>query len=98
VYMGVGCFVFFFQAEDGIRDWSVTGVQTCALPISVTDQSETGGWPMSSDVTRASRPWVLLRWASHPYRDHDHRRDAHVTTDHGRDAHVTTTNLSRRVK
>src|SRR5262249_5461718 len=27
------CCVFFFQAEDGIRDWSVTGVQTCALPI-----------------------------------------------------------------
>src|SRR5437763_8215434 len=25
---------FFFQAEDGIRDTSVTGVQTCALPIS----------------------------------------------------------------
>src|SRR5262249_58980194 len=24
---------FFFQAEDGLRDWSVTGVQTCALPI-----------------------------------------------------------------
>src|SRR5215510_8848022 len=30
-------FVFFFQAEDGIRDGHVTGVQTCALPIS--------GWP-----------------------------------------------------
>src|SRR5438093_5214743 len=28
----LACF-FFFQAEDGIRDWSVTGVQTCALPI-----------------------------------------------------------------
>src|SRR5690606_39423081 len=27
------CFVFFFQAEDGIRDFHVTGVQTCALPI-----------------------------------------------------------------
>src|SRR5207237_6017680 len=26
--------IFFFQAEDGIRDSSVTGVQTCALPIS----------------------------------------------------------------
>src|SRR2546430_6422882 len=26
-------FVFFFQAEDGIRDLTVTGVQTCALPI-----------------------------------------------------------------
>src|SRR5690554_3334097 len=28
-------FFFFFQAEDGIRDADVTGVQTCALPISV---------------------------------------------------------------
>src|SRR5438445_9222390 len=27
-------FFFFFQAEDGIRDIGVTGVQTCALPIS----------------------------------------------------------------
>src|SRR5437762_10363248 len=30
---------FFFQAEDGIRDTSVTGVQTCALPISLGDTS-----------------------------------------------------------
>src|SRR4030066_1462077 len=30
-------FFFFFQAEDGIRDSSVTGVQTCALPISVRE-------------------------------------------------------------
>ena len=29
----VVCVVFFFQAEDGIRDHCVTGVQTCALPI-----------------------------------------------------------------
>src|SRR5207248_5869207 len=47
VYVGVmvaGCysctlrsalFYFFFQAEDGIRDRTVTGVQTCALPIFV---------------------------------------------------------------
>src|SRR5256885_12047551 len=27
--------MFFFQAEDGIRDYKVTGVQTCALPISM---------------------------------------------------------------
>src|SRR5690606_28952435 len=33
VYFGI--FFFFFQAEDGIRDFHVTGVQTCALPISV---------------------------------------------------------------
>src|SRR2546427_5057665 len=30
-------FFFFFQAEDGIRDLTVTGVQTCALPISVAE-------------------------------------------------------------
>src|SRR2546430_6262278 len=30
---GGGADVFFFQAEDGIRDLTVTGVQTCALPI-----------------------------------------------------------------
>src|SRR2546429_2360956 len=29
----IACFIFFFQAEDGIRDVAVTGVQTCALPI-----------------------------------------------------------------
>src|SRR5256885_5324518 len=29
----MGVFFFFFQAEDGIRDYKVTGVQTCALPI-----------------------------------------------------------------
>src|SRR5690554_7596246 len=29
--------IFFFQAEDGIRDADVTGVQTCALPISMQE-------------------------------------------------------------
>src|SRR2546429_773 len=33
-------FFFFFQAEDGIRDVAVTGVQTCALPISFPLQNE----------------------------------------------------------
>src|SRR5437764_5468487 len=36
-------FVFFFQAEDGIRDTSVTGVQTCALPISIDRDGEYRG-------------------------------------------------------
>src|SRR6266487_6577886 len=34
-------FYFFFQAEDGIRDGRVTGVQTCALPIFVVDDGST---------------------------------------------------------
>src|SRR6266511_1150477 len=44
-------FFFFFQAEDGIRDFHVTGVQTCALPISQLDEYEeaptvTGLWSL----------------------------------------------------
>src|SRR5699024_11780470 len=37
-------FMFFFQAEDGIRDRNVTGVQTCALPILG------GGWLYFNDA------------------------------------------------
>src|SRR2546426_12602056 len=38
-------FFFFFQAEDGIRDYKVTGVQTCALPIClVTPSPSRGRW------------------------------------------------------
>src|SRR5437773_8557242 len=42
---------FFFQAEDGIRDRDVTGVQTCALPISIYGSGSGGGikegeWPV----------------------------------------------------
>src|SRR3989449_3233931 len=40
------CLFFFFQAEDGIRDVAVTGVQTCALPISF----KTGGTGLDSHV------------------------------------------------
>src|SRR5256886_10197714 len=34
MYLNAASLLFFFQAEDGIRDLTVTGVQTCALPIS----------------------------------------------------------------
>src|SRR3989442_14554114 len=37
--MGSRTWIFFFQAEDGIRDADVTGVQTCALPIFSLDSS-----------------------------------------------------------
>src|SRR5205807_6254459 len=42
------CYCFFFQAEDGIRDYKVTGVQTCALPISSGDMN-----PIHHDETYA---------------------------------------------
>src|SRR2546429_3042305 len=42
-------FFFFFQAEDGIRDVAVTGVQTCALPISIVEAEAFGGFLLSQE-------------------------------------------------
>src|SRR5262249_57802335 len=56
-------FCFFFQAEDGIRDWSVTGVQTCALPISVTvtrlrsPRARPGRAQISPQAYRVMKSW-----------------------------------------
>src|SRR2546426_8867354 len=52
-------FFFFFQAEDGIRDYKVTGVQTCALPI--LDVPESGG----TAADGAGRPLGSGRRAQH---------------------------------
>src|SRR5260221_173691 len=48
------CFFFFFQAEDGIRDHCVTGVQTCALPISPAEFLA---------QLFAPDEWVCITWA-----------------------------------
>src|SRR5437763_1059469 len=58
--------VFFFQAEDGIRDTSVTGVQTCALPIwspcpswrAFPRFAATRGWVMTPRIARCVRPFT----------------------------------------
>src|SRR5207253_8457409 len=51
----IGCsFFFFFQAEDGIRDGHVTGVQTCALPICDV---------RTSGLDRAAPPAILVPFA-----------------------------------
>src|SRR5260221_592293 len=50
-YAGIKSAIFFFQAEDGIRDHCVTGVQTCALPISSAEMRRArkfAAWPMSN--------------------------------------------------
>src|SRR5260221_10583992 len=47
---------FFFQAEDGIRDHCVTGVQTCALPISQV----AGGVPAMCDGVTQGQPGMEL--------------------------------------
>src|SRR2546427_4051047 len=53
----VSCFFFFFQAEDGIRDLTVTGVQTCALPISSADRSPSSPSPICRASNEASDLW-----------------------------------------
>src|SRR5690625_7793593 len=51
---------FFFQAEDGIRDGHVTGVQTCALPILLRYRVPLGN-PADSDVRLATEQVLLER-------------------------------------
>src|SRR5688572_31130306 len=64
--------IFFFQAEDGIRDLTVTGVQTCALPIS----EERGNEKSDQDEPRQAAPrtcssiWMSPRFT--PLRSEEH--------------------------
>src|SRR5437660_9630117 len=53
-------FFFFFQAEDGIRDGHVTGVQTCALPICLVHRH----WSSPRSVRRSSPPGSVRRWCT----------------------------------
>src|SRR3989454_3171289 len=47
-------FFFFFQAEDGIRDYKVTGVQTCALPIGINVNMAVDASPKELRATATS--------------------------------------------
>src|SRR5690625_7614875 len=69
---------FFFQAEDGIRDGHVTGVQTCALPISMRSN---GAPPQTA---REERCWIrmgtyLVGWCLTAKK---RREDRSVRSDH----------------
>ena len=59
---------FFFQAEDGIRDRLVTGVQTCALPISGYDIRETTKiWERMKEAKKEKEPPEFM--STHPSSD-----------------------------
>src|SRR6266508_4942732 len=56
-------FFFFFQAEDGIRDGHVTGVQTCALPICLCDLARAQEQPYKTLAKRRDRAErALVGW------------------------------------
>src|SRR5256885_4232337 len=59
-------FFFFFQAEDGIRDYKVTGVQTCALPISTLTPSLRAAWRRPARRDCRSRSASRFAMASAP--------------------------------
>src|SRR5256885_8331961 len=70
-FVGMAVFLilfFFFQAEDGIRDYKVTGVQTCALPISIIQKVR-------------SHPCGLLLFVSMRFQDlfHSPRSEEHTS-------------------
>src|SRR5690349_24817677 len=66
-------FFFFFQAEDGIRDLYVTGVQTCALPISRRGPGRTGGPPRAALPGRRTRGPARRRGAAAARRSEERR-------------------------
>src|SRR3712207_4552515 len=51
-------FFFFFQAEDGIRDIGVTGVQTCALPISIAVRDAINSGRIPGPTLYVSGPFI----------------------------------------
>src|SRR5256885_10044045 len=53
-------FFFFFQAEDGIRDYKVTGVQTCALPICLRETAQHQPVPGCQDLLVTPRLYALF--------------------------------------
>src|SRR5438034_2398402 len=71
-------FFFFFQAEDGIRDHCVTGVQTCALPICAARPGD-ARWRgpgrarrWSGSTTRPPGGSARTRGAGNPVRSEEH--------------------------
>src|SRR5688572_33307023 len=57
------CISFFFQAEDGIRDLTVTGVQTCALPIYTERRASQRSAAGRTSIATAI--WNTARMAMH---------------------------------
>src|SRR5215813_12356347 len=82
--------VFFFQAEDGIRDADVTGVQTCALPICIVTTADLRDEDQYAPVSRLMSKEMVTITAGMSNRDaflvmeHARVKAVPVLDDHGR--------------
>src|SRR2546422_4903543 len=71
-------FFFFFQAEDGIRDVAVTGVQTCALPISRPLERHRYSYTEDKSGCKAMGRNLIQRISIHP-----DRKSTRLNSSHG---------------
>src|SRR2546425_8810239 len=76
--------IFFFQAEDGIRDKLVTGVQTCALPISPNESRLSCGAPKKDSFLNLRAPQLKRDSLGAHWRSHDHDLDLPQAADKSR--------------
>src|SRR2546425_5216953 len=75
---------FFFQAEDGIRDKLVTGVQTCALPISLAGSRRLEDVCSTDDVDQGAPRRVLAAERDLPGSEMDDAADRVVRSEERR--------------
>src|SRR2546430_4324543 len=66
VLVQVVFFFFFFQAEDGIRDLTVTGVQTCALPIYFITSTSVLSLTIRVSPSCSTTYYIALRMVGNP--------------------------------
>src|SRR2546430_6353290 len=78
--------IFFFQAEDGIRDLTVTGVQTCALPIYFCDRAGPSVRRRTARYADEKHPQrnVLFGGGPSALRDRKNAGDEHTVFDEGK--------------
>src|SRR5256885_7483057 len=80
-HVGIAVF-FFFQAEDGIRDYKVTGVQTCALPISHSLTHSYNNQPRAMDDFCVSDATRLEGRAGCTHRGNEDRKSTRLNSSH----------------
>src|SRR5438876_8899412 len=77
---------FFFQAEDGIRDGRVTGVQTCALPISQAQHGsapDIAGKGLANPASLIGSAAMLIAWLGERRQDQGRSEERRVGEESG---------------